>query len=378
LVEARERREELAQRLAALDRELANWQTRAESNRQEQEALSAELANLERQSVDAEAAWERRSSQMAPSETALQEAEQQRSRLEIEESKLRADLRLAEHRHSQSQIELARREEELTSLKRRIQDDFGLVSFDAEDGAGGQEPLPIEGLVERLPRIDALPPEQENVVSRLRNQLRRMGAINPEAQQEYTEVRERVEFMTSQVDDLRSAESQLQDVIAELDVLMEREFRKTFEAVAVAFKDTFTRLFGGGSARLSLTDPDDPNQSGIEIEARLPGKREQGLAVLSGGERSLTACALVFALLRVSPTPFCVLDEVDAMLDEANVDRFQEMLTELSDETQFIVITHNRQTVQAAEAVYGISMGSDSASKVISLDLDKAAKEVAA
>lgn len=378
LVEARERREELAQRLAALDRELANWQTRAESNRHEQEALSAELANLERQSAEAEAAWERRSSQMAPSETALQEAEQQRSRLEIEESKLRADLRLAEHRHSQSQIELARREEELTSLKRRIQDDFGLVSFDAEDGAGGQEPLPIEGLVERLPRIDSLPPEQENAVSRLRNQLRRMGAINPEAQQEYTEVRERVEFMTSQVDDLRSAESQLQDVIAELDVLMEREFRKTFEAVAVAFKDTFTRLFGGGSARLSLTDPDDPNQSGIEIEARLPGKREQGLAVLSGGERSLTACALVFALLRVSPTPFCVLDEVDAMLDEANVDRFQEMLTELSDETQFIVITHNRQTVQAAEAVYGISMGSDSASKVISLDLDKAAKEVAA
>jgi len=100
--------------------------------------------------------------------------------------------------------------------------------------------------------------------------------------------------------------------------------------------------------------------------------------VLSGGERSLTACALVFALLRVSPTPFCVLDEVDAMLDEANVDRFQEMLTELSDETQFIVITHNRQTVQAAKAVYGISMGSDSASKVISLDLDKAAREVAA
>jgi chromosome segregation protein len=205
-----------------------------------------------------------------------------------------------------------------------------------------------------------------------------MGAINPEAQQEHKEVKERVEFMTSQVDDLRGAETQLQDVIAELDVLMEREFRKTFEAVAVAFKDSFQRLFGGGTARLSLTDPDDPNESGIEIEARLPGKREQGLAVLSGGERSLTACALVFALLSVSPTPFCVLDEVDAMLDEANVDRFQGMLKELSAETQFIVITHNRQTVQAAEAVYGVSMGADSASKVISLDLDEAAREVAA
>jgi len=378
LSEARERREELAQRMAALDRELASWQTRAESNRIEREMLAAELERLERQSAEADETWEKRSTQMAPSEAALQDAEKQRSALEIDESKLRADMRLAEHRHSQAQIELARREEELSSLKRRIQDDFGLVSFDEEDGAGGQEPLPIEGLVERLPRIETLPPEQESAVSRLRNQLRRMGAINPEAQQEYKEVRDRVEFMTAQVDDLRSAESQLQDVIAELDVLMEREFRKTFDAVAVAFKDTFHRLFSGGTASLSLTDPDDPNQSGIEIEARLPGKREQGLAVLSGGERSLTACALVFALLRVSPTPFCVLDEVDAMLDEANVDRFQEMLTELSDETQFIVITHNRQTVQAAEAVYGISMGSDSASQVISLDLDKAAREVAA
>jgi chromosome segregation protein len=378
LVDAQERGDELTQRLAALDRQLADRHARAKSNQQEREALAGSLAELEERSAEAEEAWAQRSEQMAPSEASLREAEKQRSALEIDESKLRADLRLAEHHHSQAQIELARREEELTSLKRRIQDDFGLVSFDEEDGAGGQEPLPIEGLVERLPRIDILPPEQESAVSRLRNQLRRMGSINPEAQQEYKEVRERVEFMTTQVDDLRSAESQLQDVIAELDVLMEREFTKTFEAVAVAFKETFHRLFGGGSARLSLTDPDDPNESGIEIEARLPGKREQGLAVLSGGERSLTACALVFALLRISPTPFCVLDEVDAMLDEANVDRFQELLTELSDETQFIVITHNRQTVQAAKAVYGISMGADSASKVISLDLDKAAREAAA
>jgi chromosome segregation protein len=378
VVQAQGRREELAHRLDALDRELVNWHSRAESNQADREALAERIEELETQLAEAEFAWQERLTEMAPSEGALQEAEKQRSRLELEESTLRADLRLAEHRYSQAQIELARREEELASLKRRIQDDFGLVSFEEEDGPGAQEPLPIEGLVERLPRVETLPSEQENVVSRLRNQLRRMGAINPEAQQEHKEVKERVEFMTSQVDDLRGAETQLQDVIAELDVLMEREFRKTFEAVAVAFKASFQRLFGGGTARLSLTDPDDPNESGIEIEARLPGKREQGLAVLSGGERSLTACALVFALLSVSPTPFCVLDEVDAMLDEANVDRFQGMLKELSAETQFIVITHNRQTVQAAEAVYGVSMGADSASKVISLDLDEAAREVAA
>jgi chromosome segregation protein len=203
-----------------------------------------------------------------------------------------------------------------------------------------------------------------------------MGAINPEAQKEYLEVRERVEFLTAQVEDLEQAGSQLQGVIAELDVLMETEFQKTFEAVAREFREAFTRLFNGGSVRLSLTDPTDLSQTGIDIEARLPGRREQGLSMLSGGERSLTACALVFALLKVSPTPFCVLDEVDAMLDESNVARFREMLRELSGQTQFIVITHNRQTVQAAEVLYGVSMGPDSASRVISLKLDEAAREM--
>jgi chromosome segregation protein len=127
-----------------------------------------------------------------------------------------------------------------------------------------------------------------------------------------------------------------------------------------------------------LTDPDDLTQTGIDIEARLPGRRTQGLAVLSGGERSLTACALIFALLQVSPPPFCVLDEVDAMLDDSNVARYIEMLKELSEKTQFILITHNRLTVQAAEVVYGISMGADSVSRVISLKLDEVEEMVGA
>jgi chromosome segregation protein len=116
-----------------------------------------------------------------------------------------------------------------------------------------------------------------------------------------------------------------------------------------------------------MTDPDDPTTSGVEIIARLPNRREQGLALLSGGERSLTAAALIFALLRVSPPPFCVLDEVDAALDEANVTRFRDLLTELSHHTQFILITHNRGTVQAAHTLYGVSMQPDSSSQVISI-----------
>ena len=133
--------------------------------------------------------------------------------------------------------------------------------------------------------------------------------------------------------------------------------------------------FGGGEARLVLTDPDNINQSGIEIEAKLPGRREQELSLLSGGERSLTSVALVFALLRVSPTPFCVLDEVDAALDESNVGRFCELLKDLSRETQFIVITHNRNTVETADVIYGITMGKESSSQVVSLRLDEINKD---
>jgi chromosome segregation protein len=132
----------------------------------------------------------------------------------------------------------------------------------------------------------------------------------------------------------------------------------------------FTRLFGGGSAKLVLTDEDNFTETGIDIEARLPGRREQGLSLLSGGERSLTAVALIFSLLKVAPTPFCVLDEVDAMLDEANVGRYRDLLRELASQTQFLVITHNRNTVQAADVIYGITMGRDSASQIISLRLD--------
>jgi len=152
-----------------------------------------------------------------------------------------------------------------------------------------------------------------------------------------------------------------------LDELTSTAFADTVEKVNAVFGDIFKRLFGGGSARLALTDPDDLINSGVDIVARLPNKREQGLAVLSGGERSLTAAALVFSLLKVSPTPFCVLDEVDAALDEANVNRFRDLLRELSRQTQFIIITHNRGTVQAAQTVYGISMGADSASQAISI-----------
>ena len=364
LDDARSRKEAADRSLEALQGRLEETERSQVASREEETLAADELRVLEAQLAEQTEASN-------PLEQALATAEALRTDLEGQESRLRNEIQVAERRHSQSQIELARHEQELIGLRQRIEDDFGLVSFAYEDGTTGPVPLPLEGLVEELPQVDELPVELESQVARLRVQIRRMGSVNLEAQREYLDVRDRVQFLTSQVDDLRSAETQVREVITELDALMEREFRKTFDAVAVSFRQAFNRLFGGGSARLSLTDPRDLTNTGIDIEARLPGRREQGLSMLSGGERSLTACALVFALLEVSPTPFCVLDEVDAMLDESNVIRFCDMLRELSSRTQFVVITHNRQTIQAAEIVYGVTMGSDSASKVMGLRLSE-------
>jgi len=310
-----------------------------------------------------------------PAEKELAAAEAQERELQQQEGNAQRGMTSADRMYNQVQVDVIRKQEALDSLRNRIQDDFGLVMFEYEDDVDGPVPLPLDGMVQQLPVVNEITPELEEQMKRQRAQLRRMGPINPEAHAEFKKESERYEFMKTQVEDLRKAENDLRQVISELDELTKQEFSKTFEAVDREFRQVFVRLFGGGAARLALTDPEDLVNTGIEIEARLPGRREQGLALLSGGERSLTAIALVFALLRVSPTPVCVMDEVDAMLDEANVARFRDLLEELSQETQFIIITHNRNTVQAADVIYGVTMGRDSASQVISLRLDQVTDE---
>ena len=200
--------------------------------------------------------------------------------------------------------------------------------------------------------------------------LRRLSNVNPDAPREYEEAAGRHNFLLQQSADLEKAAFDLRRVIRELDKRMEIELRRTFDAVSTEFVHFFQLLFRGGTAEISLTDPEDIINTGVEIVARPPGKRTQNLDLLSGGERSLTACALIFAILRVSPTPFCILDEVDAALDEANVDRFREVVEALGGNTQFILITHNRRTLEASNTIYGITMGDDGVSRVISLRLE--------
>lgn len=336
---------------------------------QEQAAIAAQLADLRQREATLHDEIADFTAKSDPAEVRLHELEAGQNRLENEERSARHRLSDMELLYNQAMLEMARREEELNHLRARIEEELGLVRLEMADLTGPQ-PLPLTPIVSELPTVEALPEGMEQELQRMKAQMRRLGPINPEAQAEYEESKQRFEFLTQQSTDLDQASEQLHQVIAELDQLMETSFRETFHKIAEEFKGVFQKLFGGGSAKLMLTDPENMSVTGVEVVARPPGKKQQGLALLSGGERSLTAAALMFAILKVKPPPFCILDETDAALDEANVGRFRDTLTELGRETQFVIITHNRGTIEAADTIYGISMGSDSASRAISLELE--------
>jgi chromosome segregation protein len=354
-IQAKSRR---AQELSAERESLLTWLT---TQRERADQLNGQISELV--------------ARIEPAEKELAELEEKQTTLERDESKGRETLHRMETDYSRLALEHSRRQDELDMLRRQIEDDLGLVEVDLTEDQVGQPYLPLHPLIAQLPVVKELPEGVENDVRRFKVQLSRLGSVNPDAPKEFDELQARHEFLARQIADLEQAATNLRQVIAELDRLMEEEFSATFEAVAREFRNYFKQLFGGGEAHLVLTDPENVTETGVDIVARPPGKRPQSLNMLSGGERSLTAAALIFALLKVSPTPFCVLDEVDAMLDEANVGRFRRELEELAKEIQFIVVTHNRRTVEAANTIYGISMGDDSVSRVISLKLDEVAEQ---
>ena len=236
--------------------------------------------------------------------------------------------------------------------------------------------------------LGVLSEEEESLLRRLRrrvdslrSRLKALGGCDPDAPQQYEETRTRFEFLSTQIADMDQAALHLRSIIGQLDVTMARQFETTFQAVNTRFREHFTTLFHGGTARLELVtarggEDESPAPSsmpaGVEVIVQPPGKKVQDLSLLSGGERALVSAALLFALLEINPPPFCLLDEVDAALDESNVTRFCDILKRLAQRTQFIVITHNRVTMTAAQVIYGVSMGGDSISRVLSLKLEEA------
>ncbi len=344
------------QRIESLDQEITVLTSRVDALGTQESALGRRISELGRR--------------INPAEETLKSLEQQQLTSENQERLLQQHLRQDETAFNSAQLQRQRTEDAIQQLHYEIEQDLGLVMVEESEEMAYQPPLPLEAFVEQLPVVQELPEGLDDDVKEMRMRLGRVHNVNPDAPREYEEAAGRYEHLVTQSEDLEAAAADLRKVIRELDDLMEVELQRTFQAVAVQFEYFFKLLFNGGTAKLVLTEPEDMTNTGIEIIARPPGKRPQSLALLSGGERTLSACALIFAILRVSPTPFCVLDEVDAALDEANVDRFRQTLQELSDSTQFIIVTHNRRTLEGANTIYGVTMSNDGVSRVISLRLE--------
>ncbi|MDQ0879615.1 chromosome segregation protein SMC [Peribacillus sp. V2I11] len=230
--------------------------------------------------------------------------------------------------------------------------------------------LSFEGAKEQYPLM--MPAEEaQKRVKLIKLAIEELGTVNLGAIDEYSRVAERYEFLLSQKEDLQQAKDTLFQVIDEMDDEMKRRFADTFHSIREEFEQVFKALFGGGRAELKLTNPDDLLNTGVDIIAQPPGKKLQNLSLLSGGERALTAIALLFSILKVRPVPFCILDEVEAALDEANVVRFSQFLRKFSRETQFIVITHRKGTMEAADVLYGITMQESGVSKLVSVRMEE-------
>jgi chromosome segregation protein len=365
LVESRNRE------LQRLQRQIDGQEHRIRSLQGEVDILRDQISTLAERYEEAHTQAEAAAKKIPPLERELKEREQALEELETQEQALQRTLRESEQRLAKAEMEAGRREDQLQTLRREIEETLGIVVGNLPDDLNAQHPLPLDAIVSPLPEVTELPEGLERQIRDLRTQLRRLEPVNHGAKQEYDELSERYTFLTEQMEDLEQASRHLHQIIDELDEMMNTMFLTTFQSIASEFSKIFELLFNGGTAKLQLVrDEEDDEIIGVEIMARPPGKRTSRLSMLSGGERSLTAVALLFGVMRVSPTPFCVLDEVDAMLDEANVGRFRRMLQQLSRDTQFIIITHNRGTVEVADTIYGISMGDDGVSQSISLSLE--------
>jgi chromosome segregation protein len=224
--------------------------------------------------------------------------------------------------------------------------------------------------VEPLEQVEPVQMSAEEAIAELREKIERMGPVNMMAIEQSKELEERHTFLTTQRQDLVDSIAQTNEAISKIDETTHARFREAFAAINANFQVTFSTLFGGGKAGIVLLDENDPLESGIDIVAQPPGKRLQSVMLLSGGEKALTAIALMFGMFKYRPSPFCLLDEIDAPLDDANIGRFIEMLRSMMDKTQFIIITHSRKTMEIANRLYGVTMEEPGVSKLISIQLN--------
>ncbi|MGC4190178.1 MAG: chromosome segregation protein SMC [Thermomicrobiales bacterium] len=348
----------------ALAEEMTLRTQRAIDLEREAEALAEQLTRLETDLARLRISRDGAAGEQAPLAEAVRDLEAARLELEGQIEAARGDLMARERDFGQRQLVVERARSELATISQRIEDDL-----EGETSESLLAVAPDTAFADGTMLSDDHS-TVEREIGRLRDRLRRVGYVGEDIIAEYEREAANQAFLREQLADVEAAASRLRTLLAELHDTMTARFEETFARVSKEFSQAFTTLFGGGTAKLVLTTDDENGApGGIDIVAQPPGKRLQGLALLSGGERSLTAVALLFAILRVNPSPFLLLDEVDAALDEANVVRFRDELRTLASQTQAIVITHNRGTVEIADTLYGITMGGDGVSQMLSLRL---------
>ncbi|HEX9428201.1 MAG TPA: AAA family ATPase, partial [Candidatus Polarisedimenticolia bacterium] len=358
-----ERRSSLVRERQAQDAAIAELQTRAERGAALRQEWAARVVSLREEGVSLaaaiEAALSRRAAAAERNEAGAAGLAYDRSLLHSREQAakegrtahdaLRRELQGAE-------LHLARLDSDLRHLEAVCRDDLA-TTLDVLRAAAPPAAAEERALADDEAEIEAIKTDLEGI-----------GPVNLMAIEQYTELEERFNFLNAQKTDLETSIASLRDTIRKINRESRERFLTAFEAIQLGFALSFTTLFGGGRAELRLEEgEEDVLEAGIEIAAQPPGKRLQSIALLSGGEKALTAVALLFALFRYRPSPFCVLDEVDAPLDEANVERFTRLLRGLREETQFIVITHNRKSMEAADLLYGVTMEEPGVSKVLPL-----------
>ncbi|HIQ72679.1 MAG TPA: chromosome segregation protein SMC [Candidatus Onthenecus intestinigallinarum] len=366
--------------LAALERELEALRRDGARLEEERKALAAcreesgraladsraRQAQAQAQLSDGEAERDACGARLAQAKEALEvaqgrRADRQRAVRELTErlDALRETVAQDVDKHHRAELQLSRAQSELNQLQERIWEDYELTYAGA--------------LEFRDPAFE--PAESEKRIASIRGEIRQMGSVNVNAVEDYRACRERYDDLCAQRDDLLRAQEDLQGIIEGLISKMEKQFKQNFDQLNVYFTQTFTRLFGGGRAELKLEDPTDVLNCGIEIVAQPPGKKLQLLSLLSGGERALTAIAILFAMLRLKPTPFCILDEIEAALDDANISYYADYLKEFAQNTQFVVVTHRKGTMERCDALYGVAMEEKGVSRMISVQLSDQLEE---
>lgn len=338
--EALERQTSLEQQLATLTADFSDHEITEESLASQITELAQQREEMQAELVAVKEQRERTQKEIDQLETVLAEKNQQQKQQLTEQSKLevqkdRAEM-LLDHQLSYLQTEYQ-------------------ISFE-------------KAVTDYQPTSDIV--SSRTKVAVLKEQIADLGPVNIRSIEQFEQVNERHTFLATQRDDLLSAKNQLFETMEEMDAEVRARFKEVFEAIRQEFKVVFPNMFGGGRAELVLTDPSDLLKTGIEIEVQPPGKKLQSLSLLSGGERALTAIALLFSIIRVCPVPFCILDEVEAALDEANVKRFGRYLSDFQDDTQFIVVTHRKGTMVAADVLYGVTMQESGVSKIVSVRME--------